>query len=113
MLSEAEIEAFRARLLAMQTELEDLRQISQGETEPVILDQQSVGRLSRMDAMQRQAMGAEQGRRRGHDLQRIAAALKRIEEEEFGACVECGDDIAKGRLNVDPAAALCIRCVPN
>jgi DnaK suppressor protein len=112
-MDEAKIETFRARLLATKAELEDLRQIARGETDTVMLDQQSVGRLSRMDALQRQAMGAEQERRRGHDLQRINAALQRLDDGEFGACVNCGEDIAEGRLEVDPAAALCIRCAQS
>ena len=59
------------------------------------------------------AMGAEQNRRRGHDLQRISAALKRIEDGAFGCCVTCGGDIATGRLDIDPAAAPCVRCARN
>lgn len=112
-MDRASTERFRAQLIAMRAELENLRQIARSETDTVALDQQSVGRLSRMDALQRQAMGAEQERRRGHDLQRIAAALQRIENDEFGACVDCGEDIAEGRLKADPTVALCIRCAQS
>ena len=76
----------------------------------VTLDQQSVGRLSRMDAMQRQAMAQALARRRAGRRQRILAALKRIEEDEFGYCQECGDDIAPGRIALDPTVSLCLSC---
>ena len=109
-MDKAKIEIFRGRHIAMKAELEGLQQISRGETATVMLDQQSVGRLSRMDALQRQAMGAEQARRRGHDLQRIAAALQRISDGEFGSCIHCGEDIAEGRLDFDPAITSCVQC---
>ena len=76
----------------------------------VTLDQQSVGRLSRMDAMQRQAMAQALARRRAGRRQRILAALKRIDEDEFGYCQDCGDDIAPGRLDLDPTVILCLSC---
>ena len=76
----------------------------------VTLDQQSVGRLSRMDAMQRQAMAQALARRRAGRRQRILAALRRIEEDEFGYCQDCGDDIASGRLELDPTVSLCLSC---
>src|SRR5210317_599226 len=74
------------------------------------LDQTRVGRLSRMDALQAQAMSKETGRRRRQKLLQIEAALRRIEHDEYGYCQECGDEIAPARLNVDPAVSLCIRC---
>ena len=76
----------------------------------VVLDQQSVGRLSRMDAMQRQAMAQAVGRRRAGRRARIMAALKRIDEGEFGFCQECGDDIPDGRIALDPTVSLCLPC---
>lgn len=76
----------------------------------VTLDQQSVGRLSRMDAMQRQAMAQALARRRAARRQRILAALKRVAEDEFGYCQECGDDIAPARLTLDPTVSLCLNC---
>jgi len=76
----------------------------------VELDQTKVGRLSRMDAMQNQAMAQATERRRQFELVRIDAALKRLEEGEFGFCVECGEEIGEPRLELDPSAATCIQC---
>jgi len=100
-----------ARLLKQKRdELENLSEISQGARDTVTLDQQSVGRLSRMDAMQRQAMNQATERTRQRDLNRIKAAVGRIDEGEYGYCAECGDEIAERRLEVDPMAERCIKC---
>lgn len=76
----------------------------------VTLDQQSVGRLSRMDALQGQAMAQATAARRNAEATRIRAALGRIAEDEFGYCLDCGDEISEPRLHLDPAAPLCISC---
>ncbi|MCV0428673.1 MAG: TraR/DksA C4-type zinc finger protein [Roseibium sp.] len=100
----------RETLLKLRQELEALSEISEEARATVTLDQQSVGRLSRMDALQGQAMAHAAERQRRADIQRIAAALQRLDEGEYGYCVECGEEIAEKRLEVDPAAAFCIRC---
>ncbi len=69
-----------------------------------------MGRLSRMDALQGQAMSQETQRRRVQELHHIAAALQRIERNEFGECAHCGEMIAEGRLSINPAVTLCIVC---
>lgn len=76
----------------------------------VPLDQQSVGRLSRMDALQNQAMARAQQSRRDIETRRLRAALARIGSGEYGACDDCGADIALRRLELNPAATLCITC---
>ena len=76
----------------------------------VELQQDSVGRLSRMDALQQQAMAQAQGRRREAEKTRIAAALARIDEGEWGWCAACGEAIAEKRLAHDPSAATCVKC---
>lgn len=103
-------EAARMRLLALKQELEALSEMSEGARATVELDQQSVGRLSRMDALQGQAMAQASERQRRTDLVRIDAALKRLDDGDYGYCLECGEKIAAKRLEIDPAAALCITC---
>lgn len=98
---------------ALEAERERLREVSAGaaqERKPVELDQQSVGRLSRMDAMQVQAMAqAVEARRQGR-LQRIEAALKRIDAGDYGYCVSCDTEIPVKRLEIDPATERCVDC---
>ena len=72
-----------------------------------------VGRLSRMDAMQSQAMAIETERRRSIEIKRIDAALERINEGEFGYCGICGELINSKRLENDPTVVACITCALN
>jgi len=76
----------------------------------VTLDQQSVGRLSRMDAMQQQAMAKATQTRRAQLRRRIQTALARMEEGEYGYCTECDEDISLKRLDHDPTVPTCINC---
>ena len=76
----------------------------------VELDQARVGRLSRMDAMQQQAMSQASARLLDVELQRIKTALKRIESEEYGYCILCDEEIAIKRLEFDPSLLTCITC---
>lgn len=100
----------RKRLTERQDELRGLSEVSAESRGAVTLDQQSVGRLSRMDAMQQQAMAQATERQRASELSRIDAALTRLDEGEYGYCIECGEEIAEKRLEIDPAVTHCINC---
>ena len=109
-LSFEDLSELRQILLLRLAELEQMDALSEDSRRPVELDQNSVGRLSRMDAIQQQAMAfASQGRRH-HDLRRINQALARLDEGEYGFCGTCGDPIALARLRLDPTVGLCIDC---
>ncbi|MFP3983798.1 MAG: RNA polymerase-binding protein DksA [Desulfurivibrionaceae bacterium] len=43
-------------------------------------------------------------------LSKIDAALERIDDQTFGICDECGEDIALPRLEARPVTTLCIEC---
>lgn len=103
-------EQLRRQLLEQREELQAREAAASEAVRPVKLDQASVGRLSRMDAMQMQAMAQEEQRRRGVRLQRIEQVLERLDDEDFGLCEDCDEAIAPGRLALDPTTALCIRC---
>ena len=102
--------AVEERLRARRAELLRLTAAHEDESDPVELDQSSVGRLTRMDALQSQAMAAEVERRRELELARIGSALERIAQGDYGYCVSCGEPIAPRRLELDPAAPLCLSC---
>lgn len=103
-------ERFRALLIQAADDLRDQDSLGKDGQKTVTLDQQSVGRLSRMDALQQQAMAkATQGRR---DLMhtKITAALARLDADEYGYCTGCGEDISTKRLELDPTALRCVSC---
>ena len=101
---------FRPKLIDELNGIDGLTEMAAGDSRPVQLDQQSVGRLARMDAMQRQAMAAETKRRRQRRRLQILQALRRMDEDEFGYCTNCGEAIPDGRLDVDAAFHLCVTC---
>ncbi len=109
-MNKADLESFREQLLHMRTELEELDEAERESTAPVKLDQTSVGRVSRMDAMQSQQMAKELGRRRQNALVKVEEALYRMETGEYGYCLACNADIDPRRLAADPTNSLCIRC---
>ena len=91
-------------------ELEGLAESGREAAATVELDQTRQGRLSRMDALQGQAMAKDAERRRAAEVRRLKAALARIERGEFGECLDCGESIAQARLKADPGATLCLDC---
>lgn len=103
-------EAIRHRLIAERAELEQISREAADLRAPVDLDQQSVGRLSRMDSLQVQAMARATEERRRQRIAQIDAALKRLEAGTYGECVVCGEAIAPKRLELDPAVPTCVAC---
>lgn len=103
-------EEARTALAARLEELDRLDALSAEGRAPVTLRQDSVGRLSRMDAMQQQAMAQAEERRRQAERARIAAAFARLDGGEWGWCVSCSEAIADGRLRNEPSVARCVAC---
>ena len=105
-----DLDRFRDTLIVRRAALDAEDRLTEADRAPVALDQDSVGRLSRIDAMQVQAMALAQQRRRQAERAAIDAALGRIEAGEFGWCVGCGEPIAPARLAHNPSVATCIDC---
>ena len=104
------VEGARIEMTARREDLAALDADTSGARAAVELDQTRVGRLSRMDALQGQAMAQEQQRRRHLEIQRIDAALEGIATGEYGWCLKCGDAVAAKRLEADYATPLCVDC---
>lgn len=106
----AENHTIRATLHQMLKALQQDDELGLLGTKTIELDQQAVGRLSRMDALQNQAMALAQQRNRNARMRRIETALTRLEQGEYGYCTECGEEIPPSRLSLDPAIPNCIGC---
>jgi DnaK suppressor protein len=107
---EPDPEHYRTLLRQREQELLALEQTGNAAAKTVELDQTRIGRLSRMDAMQAQAMSQAYNRRRQQTLQAIGAALQRIERGDYGECIDCGEFINPRRLEFDPTVRRCVQC---
>lgn len=93
-------------------ELESIRAESDSSEEEreAIAPDVSIGRLSRLDAMQMQEVAKEADRRREERIARLELALDQLDEGIYGRCTRCGEDIAFERLKVTPEATHCATC---
>ena len=108
-MNAARIEHFRERLQNLAEEINVDLAANRDDADIVELDT-SIGRLSRMDAMQNQQMALELRRRRENQLLRIKNAFKRMDRGEYGRCSKCKRAITEERLEVFPDAMMCILC---
>ena len=96
----------RTRLEAQLAELQDrLSRIERDLAEPA--DPDSSERAVQMeddDALEGQAALVS------NEIGAVRRALQRIEDGTYGECANCGNEIAAGRLEARPEAALCIEC---
>lgn len=106
----ANLAARRRQLLALRDQLVADDAAAEETRAPVTLDQESVGRLSRIDAMQVQAMALAAQRHRQAERSRINAALMRIDSGDYGWCARCGEEIEARRLDHTAATAMCLAC---
>ncbi|CUJ89082.1 DnaK suppressor protein [Ruegeria denitrificans] len=109
-MNETDLAEFETKIQARLAEIADHSNAERPAQAIVELDQQAIGRLSRMDALQNQAMAKAQQANRDIEARRLQAALDRIRDGEFGYCEDCSDEIPIGRLNLDLAATKCVSC---
>lgn len=109
-LSDIQIDVFRQQLLEQKQELLAAVLSASEAADVVELDQTRQGRLSRMDALQAQAMSKAIQERRQLQIKQIDEALRRVEDHEYGYCRACDEEIAFQRLEFNPAVVFCIKC---
>ena len=100
---------YRKQLEDLRKELRTAIESRAEDTRPVEPDR-AIGRLTRQDAILSQQMALELRRRNQARLTQVEQAIKRIEDDSYGLCVRCEEQISKARLAVRPEAAVCIRC---
>lgn len=100
---------YRNLLEALAEEVKTFLKKSKDASEAVELDT-SIGRLSRMEAMQDQQMALELRRRKKRQLARVNNALRRLDEGAYGLCELCGGSISEERLEAFPDMMTCVNC---
>lgn len=78
-------------------------------SKPVDLDE-PIGRLSRMDALQQQSMASANRRASQLRLQQVESAQRRIEDGDYGDCLDCGEPVGFARLEARPESPFCLGC---
>ncbi len=78
-------------------------------TEP-IAPENAIGRISRMDAINNKSINDASLRQAQHKLKSLEDALSRIDEADFGICVQCRNPIPTGRIMLMPHSRKCVKC---
>ncbi|MEM8907120.1 MAG: TraR/DksA C4-type zinc finger protein [Bacteroidota bacterium] len=78
-------------------------------TQP-ISPENSLGRISRMDAINNKSVAEAALRTAKQKLSKLKVALSKIDKPEFGTCAFCKKDIQAGRLMYLPESSRCVRC---
>ena len=109
-LNNSQTSKLRALLVENSDTLKQQLALAKEGAEPVTLDQQSVGRVSRIDAIQQQQMSVASRDQASLMLNQVNAALQRIELNEYGFCIECAEPIGIARLQAQPHTPNCLDC---
>ena len=88
-----------------EAEIVELREL----TKP-ISPSDAIGRVSRMDAINNKTINEAALRKAEEKLKKLQFALKRSDEEDFGTCSRCKNDIPAGRLMLMPESNRCVHC---
>ena len=102
-------EEYRSKLEGVLAEIEDYLSKSEDAAEAVSPDK-SLGRLSRMEAMQDQQLVLEVRRRHKRKKADVLNAIARLEQDQYGNCMFCGNQISADRLDAFPEVQTCVNC---
>lgn len=100
---------YKQRLEEVLEEIENYLSKSVDAAEAVAPDK-SLGRLSRMEAMQDQQLVLEVRRRQKRRKAEVLSAMTRLEQDQFGKCIFCGNTISFERLEAFPEVQTCAKC---
>lgn len=99
------IEIIHDQIKSTKEEIEELIEL----TKPISLDN-SIGRLSRMDAINNKTINEKALRDKKRNIQKLGRAVERHEDGKLGKCLKCGDEIPFGRLKIMPYTTRCVKC---
>ena len=75
-----------------------------------IAPENSIGRISRMEAIGEKSINESSLRQARGLLSQLERALAHVHDDDFGYCDECGEEIPQGRLLLLPGTRHCVRC---
>ncbi|MDZ7808626.1 MAG: TraR/DksA C4-type zinc finger protein [Gracilimonas sp.] len=95
-----------SRIEETKEEIKELKDL----VKPIPLDA-SIGRISRMDAINNRSINESALRDKEKQLKKLEKALENSTSSNFGICTKCGDEIPFGRLEYMPYTTRCVKCV--
>jgi len=93
------------RILSLKKDIISFKEL----TRPIAPDN-AIGRISRMEAINSKSINEEALRKIKNTLTKLQQALKIIDDENFGICIECEEPIPFARLMILPETNLCVVC---
>lgn len=75
-----------------------------------ISPENSIGRLSRLDAINNKSVAENSLAKSNEKLQKLLKSLSKIDDDNFGICVRCNNPIPLGRIMLMPQATKCVNC---
>lgn len=94
-----------AKVKEIEKDIEDLEEL----TKP-IAPENSIGRISRMDAIHNKSINEAALRTSRGKLSGLRHALTKIDKEDFGTCTKCGNQINPRRIMIMPESSRCVKC---
>jgi DnaK suppressor protein len=98
---------FDEEIALLTVQLEELVEF----TKP-IAPENSIGRISRMDAINNKSINDDALIKVKQRLKRLDRQRDKINDKSFGQCIKCGSDIVFGRLMYIPETTVCVDCAP-
>ncbi len=75
-----------------------------------ISPENSIGRISRMDAINNKSVAEAALRSTKQKLNKLNFALTKVDAKDFGICIYCKNAIQPARLMYLPESTRCVRC---
>jgi DnaK suppressor protein len=97
--------AIEEALLETRTDIKTLKDL----TKP-ISPENAIGRVSRMDAINNKSVNEAALRSSINKLALLQSAIVRVQEENFGICIRCGQEIPFKRILLIPQSNQCVHC---
>lgn len=93
------------KIIKAEKKIVDYKEMSQP-----VKPENSIGRVSRMDAINNKSVVEAALRRAEANLAALKNALDNIDDEHFGRCKKCKCPIPAGRIVLQPESPYCVNC---
>ena len=99
------INTIKGEIESTKKKISDLQQLTQP-----IAPSDSIGRVSRMDAINNKSVNENALRQAQQKLNNLQRVLDNVGSPDFGICIKCKKEIPIGRILIRPQSLLCVNC---